>query len=66
MTDAKIEDVYAQLNIAKILVAALETLGEISVPVSQIINAENEDKEVQVDYSEEEKTFTFKLKIKGV
>ena len=33
MSDAKIEDVYAQLNITKILVAAIESLGEISLPV---------------------------------
>jgi hypothetical protein len=64
MTEAKIEDVYAQLNIARILVAALETLGEISVPVMKIVDAQNEDKEVQVDYDESNQTFTFKLKIK--
>jgi hypothetical protein len=64
MTDTNIEEVYAQLNIARILVAVLETLGEISIPVEKIINAENEDKEVQVDYNDSDQTFTFKLKIK--
>jgi hypothetical protein len=64
MSDAKIEDVYAQLNIAKILVAAIESLGEISLPVSTFLNAVNEDKELQVDYNESDQTFTFKLKQK--
>ena len=64
MSDAKIEDIYAQLNIAKILVAAIESLGEISLPVSNFLNAANEDKELQVDYNESDQTFTFKLKQK--
>ena len=58
------EDVYAQLNIAKILVATIEKIGEISLPVSSFLNATNEDKELQVDYNEEDQTFLFKLKIK--
>jgi hypothetical protein len=64
MTEAKIEDVFAQLNVSRILVAALETLGEISIPIMTVVNAENEDKELQVDYDETSQSFTFKLKIK--
>ena len=64
MSDVKMEDVYAQLNIAKILVATIEKIGEISLPVSSFLNATNEDKELQVDYNEEDQTFLFKLKIK--
>jgi hypothetical protein len=64
MTEAKIEDVFAQLNVSRILVAALETLGEISIPIMTVVNAENEDKELQVDYDEKNQSFTFKLKIK--
>ena len=64
MSDVKIEDVYAQLNIAKILVATIEKIGEISLPVSSFLNATNEDKELQVDYNQEDNTFTFKLKQK--
>ena len=29
-----------------------------------VVNAENEDKELQVDYDETNQSFTFKLKIK--
>jgi hypothetical protein len=64
MSDVKMEDVYAQLNIAKILVATIEKIGEISLPVSSFLNATNEDKELQVDYNEEDQTFLFKLKQK--
>jgi hypothetical protein len=64
MTEPKIEDVFAQLNVSRILVAALETLGEISIPIMTVVNAENEDKELQVDYDEANQSFTFKLKIK--
>lgn len=64
MSDVKIEDIYAQLNITKILVAAIQSLGEISLPVTDFLNATNEDKELQVDYNESDNTFTFKLKQK--
>ena len=64
MTETKIDDVFAQLNVSRILVAALETLGEISIPIMTVVNAENEDKELQVDYDETNQSFTFKLKIK--
>lgn len=64
MSDIKIEDVYAQLNITKILVAAIESLGELSLPVEKFLRAANEDKELQVDYNEDDQTFTFKLKQK--
>lgn len=64
MSDLKIEDIYAQLNITKILVATIQSLGEISLPVTDFLNATNEDKELQVDYNESENTFTFKLKQK--
>lgn len=64
MSDVKIEDIYAQLNITKILVATIQSLGEVSLPVSDFLNATNEDKELQVDYNKEDETFTFKLKQK--
>ena len=64
MSDVKIEDIYAQLNVAKILVATIQSIGEISLPVTDFLNATNEDKELQVDYNESDNTFTFKLKQK--
>ena len=64
MSDVNIEDIYAQLNITKILVATIEKLGEISLPVTDFLNATNEDKELQVDYNDSDNTFVFKLKVK--
>jgi hypothetical protein len=64
MTDSKVDDVLAQLNVARILVAVVENAGEISVPVDSFINAVNEDKELQVDYNKDDQTFTFRLKSK--
>lgn len=64
MSDVKIEDVYAQLNITKILVATIQSLGQVTLPVTDFLNATNEDKELQVDYNQENNTFTFKLKQK--
>jgi hypothetical protein len=64
MSDVNIEDVYAQLNITKILVATIQNLGEVTLPVTDFLNATNEDKELQVDYNQAENTFTFKLKQK--
>lgn len=64
MSDVKIEDVYAQLNITKILVATIQSLGQVTLPVTDFLNATNEDKELQVDYNQEDNTFTFKLKQK--
>jgi hypothetical protein len=64
MSEIDIQDVYAQLNVAKILVATIEKIGDISLPVTDFLNATNEDKELQVDYNQEDGTFTFKLKQK--
>lgn len=61
MSDINIEEVYAELNVSRILVALIETLGELSVPVTTFLNAVNEDKALQVDYNEADQTFTFKL-----
>ncbi len=64
MTDNEVNEVLAELNVARILVAVVEHSGEISVPVSNFITAVNEDKELQVDYNKDDQTFTFKLKLK--
>ena len=58
------QDIFAQLNITKILVGILEIEKEISIPANILVNAGNEDKELQVDYNSDNQTFTFKLKDK--
>lgn len=64
MSDINIEDVYAQLNVTKILVAAIQNLGQIELPAKDFFNATNEDKELQVDYNDSKQTFTFKVRQK--
>lgn len=66
MTNQDPADVFASLNVSKILVAILEQQKEISVPSSAFINAATEDKELQVDYDSDKQTFLFKLKEQDV
>jgi len=58
------EEVFGALSVPKILIAALETLGEIVVPTDLFINAATEDQELKVDYNSDDQTFTFTLKEK--
>ena len=55
------QEIFAQLNITKILVAVLEVQGEITVPTDVLVSAANEDKELQVNYDAENQTFSFRL-----
>ena len=64
MTEDDAQEIFAQLNVARILVAIVESAGQISVPVNSFINAVNEDKELQVDYNKDDQTFSFKLRSK--
>ena len=56
------EEVFGALSVPKILIAALETLGEIVVSTDLFINAATEDQELKVDYNSDNQTFTFSLK----
>jgi hypothetical protein len=58
------QDIFASLNVSKILVAILEIQKEISIPSASFINAATEDKELQVDYDSDSQSFNFKLKDK--
>ena len=64
MIDKEPSDIFASLNVSKILVAILEIQKEISIPSSLFINAATEDKELQVDYDSDNQLFKFKLKEK--
>jgi hypothetical protein len=64
MSDINVQEIYAQLNAPRILVAMLEKMGEVSIPVTQFLTAITEDKELQIDYNEEDQTFLFKLNTK--
>lgn len=63
---SSVEDIFGTLSVPKILIATIQTLGEITVPTDAFINAGTEDQELQVDYNSDNQTFTFKLKVKDV
>lgn len=55
------EEVLAEFNINKVLLAILETVGEVTVPTLAFIEAGNSDKGLIVEYNEEGPSFVFKL-----
>jgi len=55
-----INDVQASLTASKVLVAILETLGEVRVETKTLVGAENKDKELIVDYDETGPAFIFR------
>ena len=56
-----INSVQASLTASKVLVAILETLGEVRVETKTLVGAENKDKELIVDYDENGPAFIFRL-----
>lgn len=66
MTEDNIQDIFAELNVSRILVAVIESLGEISIPTDKLINAPSEDSELEVEYNPDTQSFTFKLRTKTI
>ena len=64
MTEQEPQDVFADMNVSKILVSILESIGSIAIPTAAFVAASNEDKELQVDYDSDAQTYVFKLKDK--
>jgi hypothetical protein len=64
MTNTDPQDIFASLNVSKILVAILEIQKEIVIPSNLFLNAATIDKELQVDYNSDNQTFVFKLREK--
>jgi hypothetical protein len=55
-------ELVASLNINRILIAILETVGEVRVPTLSFFENANLDKELVIDYEEDSATFVFKLR----
>ena len=53
--------VQASLTASKVLVAILETLGSVRVETKTLVEANNKDKQLIVDYDEEGPAFIFRL-----
>jgi uncharacterized protein involved in type VI secretion and phage assembly len=64
MSEQTPQDIFADMNVSKILVSILETIGEVKVSTSNFMDAGAEHKELQVDYNEDDQTFVFKLRDK--
>ena len=56
------EDIVQSMSLNKILVALLEEHGTLSVATTRFVNAANEDKELVVEYDDQEWRFKFSLK----
>lgn len=66
MTKDNAQDIFAELNVSRILVAVIDSLGEISIPTEKLLNTPSEDSELEVEYSPENQSFTFKLRKKEI
>lgn len=66
MTEKTPEDLFKEMSLSKVLVAIMETIKEINIPVMTFLDSANEDKELEVEYNSENETFVFKLKSKVV
>lgn len=58
------EEIFKSMNASKILVAILETIKSVEVKTDIFLNANNEDRELSVNYDDETQSFTFALKDK--
>jgi len=63
--DYDVNEVQAALTASKVLVAILETLGEVRVLTKTVFEANNKDKELIVDYDENGPAFIFRLPKSG-
>ena len=50
------------MSLNKILVALLEEHGTLSVPTLRFVNAQNVDKQLVVEYDDQDLTFKFSLR----
>jgi hypothetical protein len=56
------EDIIESMSLNKILIALLEEHGSLSVPTTKLVNAENVNKELLVEYDDQDLTFKFSLR----
>lgn len=56
-----VNEVQAALTASRVLVAILETIGEVKVPTKTVFEATSKKKELLVDYDESGPAFVFRL-----
>lgn len=59
------EDIIQSMSLNKIVIAILEEYGTLSVPTLKFVDAGAEDKELVVDYDNDNLTFKFSLRSKN-
>jgi hypothetical protein len=57
-----IEGLVTSININQVLVAILEEYGKLTVPTLRFLDAGSSEKELVIDYNEEDPSFTFSLR----
>ncbi len=60
-----VEDLVKSVSLNQILVAILEEQGKVTVPTLRFLDANNDDKELVIDYDSETLSFTFSLRSKN-
>lgn len=55
------QEVTVQMDVSKILASILVHLKEVSVPTELFMSLEAKDRQIQIDYDDENKSFIFKL-----
>jgi len=55
------EKVTVQMDVSKVLASILTHLKEVSVPTELFMSLENVDRQIEINYDDETKSFIFKL-----
>ena len=55
------EEVTVQMDVSKILASILVHLKEVSVPTDLFMNLDHVDRQIEINYDDDNKSFIFKL-----
>jgi hypothetical protein len=64
MTD-DVQGLVTSISLNQVLVAILEEHTKLTIPTSRFLEVSSEEKELVIDYDENNLTFTFSLRVKG-
>ncbi len=57
-----IQELVSSISLNQVLVAILEDQGRVTVPTLKFLDAKSSNKELIIDYNEEDSSFTFSLR----
>ena len=64
MTD-DVQGLVTSISLNQVLVAILEEHTKLTIPTSKFLEVSSEEKELVIDYDENNLTFTFSLRVKS-